>query len=61
MVVDTWTPGQVVQWAAEKLRGREINGKSLLLIDRTQLKFYGIPGGPALKLEDEVRKLRLGL
>jgi len=63
----TWTIDQVYQWAvdivkvepedAQKLKTQKITGDVLHGMTREELKSYGIPGGPAFKLSEAVRKL----
>jgi len=63
----SWTIDHVYQWAvdivkikpehAQKLKDEEITGDTLHGMTREELKSYGIPGGPALKLSEAVSKL----
>jgi len=63
----SWTIDHVYQWAvdivkfdpedAQKLKTQKIRGSSLPGMTREELKSYGIPGGPAFDLSEEIRKL----
>jgi len=56
----------VVNWAEQfvplvhalKLKEQEVNGKSLLQQTKMDLRSYGIPGGPASILADEIQRLK---